>query len=99
MLDAFSLLDLLKRYSDLGEIPDDLKERAGLSETVHLVGYAAAPWPVFKKKMLEFHPDKYSGTNKTIRSLMLKETKRINEAYSVLKNEDTRLIYDRKYGF
>ena len=48
----------------------------------------------YKNKMKEYHPDKYSGTGEVIKNLMHQETKSINEAYQVLKDEAKRREYD-----
>lgn len=52
----------------------------------------------WKRKMKLYHPDKFANADEDGKKLAHEMSKKINEAYTTLKDEDQRLEYDYKIG-
>ncbi|GAI83827.1 unnamed protein product, partial [marine sediment metagenome] len=51
----------------------------------------------FRKKALDYHPDRLGGVSESVRRLAEEEMKKINQAYEVLKDPHKRRQYDSKW--
>ena len=51
----------------------------------------------FRKKALDYHPDRLGGVSESVRCLAEEEMKKINQAYEVLKDPHKRRQYDSKW--
>ncbi|CAM9003545.1 unnamed protein product [Rhodiola kirilowii] len=52
----------------------------------------------FKKLAMKFHPDKHSGSSKSVQEIATLKFKQVSEAYQVLTNDLKRADYDSRYG-
>ena len=52
----------------------------------------------FRKKALDYHPDRVVGVSESVRRLAEEEMKKINRAYEVLKDPHKRRQYDSKWA-
>uniref|UniRef100_A0A7N0SWX3 J domain-containing protein n=1 Tax=Kalanchoe fedtschenkoi TaxID=63787 RepID=A0A7N0SWX3_KALFE len=52
----------------------------------------------FKKLAMKFHPDKHSGSSKSVKEGATMRFKQVSEAYEVLMDDRKRADYDFRYG-